>query len=103
MVDFLLNSDFSFITDIVKDENGVVTNDLVVGDITYQNQSIILLASKGEVKEDPTKGVGVHNYLEGNNGESLAREIRSEFVKDGMTVEKVSINIPTVQTVAYYK
>lgn len=102
MVDFLLNTDFTFVTDIVKDNDGKVVSDLVIGDITYQNQGIILLASKGEIKEDPTKGVGIHSYLEAHDGEGLAREVRSEFVKDGMTVEKITVNIPSVTTSAHY-
>lgn len=79
---------------ILLDENfslQVKNGTLVLGDTTYQNQKILLLAEKGEFKFRPMRGVGTKRYLETPNPDDLAREIRTEFIADGMTVNKISI------------
>lgn len=69
----------------------VKNGSLVLGDPTYQNQQILLLAEKGEFKFRPMRGVGTKRYLETPNRGELAREIRTEFIADGMIVNKISI------------
>ncbi|WP_298307284.1 hypothetical protein [Flavobacterium sp.] len=94
MKGILLNSDFT-----LKKVNGR----LVVGDITAQNQTILIIANKGSFKSRPMRGVGANLYLEDHKLEDLAREIRTEFIADGMTVN--SIKIPEtleVEIDAYY-
>jgi hypothetical protein len=90
---------------ILLDQNfGLVINNrsMVVGDVTYQNQMILLTANKGEIKEDPLAGVGVSNYLESSDSAGLAREIRSQFTRDGQKVSNISVVIPTVNVEASY-
>ena len=82
MIGILLDENFS-----LQLKNGT----LVLGDTTYQNQKILLLAEKGEFKFRPMRGVGTKRYLETPNPDDLAREIRTEFIADGMTVNKISI------------
>lgn len=81
--DILFNSDYS-----LKIENG----DFVIGESTYQHQRNLLLADKGEYKESPTIGVGVRRYLESERPSELAREIRLEFIADGMDVNAINID-----------
>lgn len=80
----------------------ITSGSLTIGDSGSQNQTILLLAGKGELKEHPQRGVGIRTYIESENIEDLAREIRTEFSLDGMKVEKININIPEVEIVANY-
>ncbi|MDM1557052.1 hypothetical protein HX126_21080 [Chryseobacterium indologenes] len=80
--------------DIILDENfdvKIEDGDFVVGESTYQNQNLLILADKGQFKMDPTVGVGVRRFLESNKKDDLAREIRQEFMKDGMIVKSLTI------------
>lgn len=76
---------------------------LVIGDTTAQNQKLLLYAEKGEIKENPIRGVGIRRFVESAEDGGLAREIRKDFALDGMTVNAISINIPTIQIDADYE
>jgi hypothetical protein len=82
MKDILLDSDFDLL---------IQHGDLAVGEATYQHQAILLKASPGEVKQSPTTGVGIDNFLLDEDKSLLLREIRSQFTKDGMSVRKVDM------------
>lgn len=83
MTDFLLDDDL----DLLISDDG----DFVVGESTAQHQKLLILADKTEFKEVPMRGVGARRYLEDSDPSSLAREIRTEFIADGMTVNKIKI------------
>lgn len=86
MKDFLLN-----------DNNDVDfgSNDLKIGVSDYQHQQHILIAQKGSLKEFPTRGVGIENYLNDGEIDEMVREIRSEFEQDGMSVNEISFDEQT--------
>jgi DNA invertase Pin-like site-specific DNA recombinase len=65
---------------------------MLVGDTTYQNQQMLLMAEKGDFKYRPMRGVGARRYLETSLVDELAREIRTELIADGMTVRKINLN-----------
>lgn len=69
----------------------IVDGDFAVGESTAQHQKILVLSDKGEFKEVPMRGVGSRRYLEDDSPDNLAREIRTEFTTDGMTVNKIQI------------
>lgn len=80
--------------DILLDENffPIITNgDFTIGESTYQHQKMLLLADKGEFKANPTTGVGSRRYLESYKSDDYAREIRLEFMADGMSVNSLKI------------
>ena len=79
-------------------ENG----DFVAGESTRQHQDLLLLADKGEFKQFPTVGVGIYRYLEGFNSNDLAREIRTEFNRDGMTVQSIKFIGSKIDITATY-
>lgn len=83
MTDFLLDDDL----DLLISDDG----DFVVGESTAQHQKILILADKTEFKDVPMRGVGARRYLEDSEPSNLAREIRTEFVADGMTVNRIKI------------
>lgn len=82
MKGIILNDDFS-----LKVKNG----SLAVGDSTAQNQKILILANKGDFKMRPMRGVGAARFLESEIPSDFAREIRTEFVADGMTVNTIRV------------
>lgn len=87
----------------VSKNNSLIVSGLVVGEITRQNQSVLLLAEKGEIKESPLAGVGISNYLDDENTDDMMREIRSQFANDGMKVRKLEISSGKIQINAKYE
>ncbi|WP_234111687.1 hypothetical protein [Chryseobacterium sp. R2A-55] len=80
--------------DIILDENfdlQIANGDLVVGESTYQHQRILIFAEKGEFKQYPKVGVGSKHYLESERPDNFAREIRQQFIADGMNVKQIKI------------
>ena len=69
---------------------------IALGDITEQNQRLLLSINKGEIKQAPLKGVGISNFLEEGNPQRLIAEIRGEFRREGLTIESLRINIGTL-------
>jgi hypothetical protein len=65
--------------------------DLVTGLADLQHQHLLLISNKGDWKESPTVGVGVHSWLKDDEPAGLLAEIKKEFERDGMTVNKVEI------------
>ncbi|WP_291122798.1 hypothetical protein [Flavobacterium sp. UBA6046] len=93
-------------TDILLDDTldlQIVDGDFVIGESTAQHQKLLILADKGEFKDVPMRGVGARRFLEDSDPSNLAREIRTEFVADGMTVSKIQIASDlTIQVDANY-
>lgn len=92
--DILLDSNFD-----VAEKNG----DFIIGDATNQHQAVLLAAGKGEMKQNPTVGVGIEAFLLDEDTGLLLREIRSQFSKDGMTVESVGISNNQLDIKAQYE
>lgn len=88
---------------VKKESNGLITQGLVLGDITFQNQELIVLAEKGEFKEMPTKGVGISSYLDDETPDSLLRAIRTELSNEDMEVKKVGFEEDKIVIDAKYK
>ena len=75
-----------------KDAAGKIAEGLVVGDILRQNQALILVLHKGELKSDPSVGVGLSDMLLDHDLLTWKREIREQMELDGQTVRNVSID-----------
>jgi hypothetical protein len=88
----MLNDAHDLQITIRKNTDGLIQQGLVIGKITYQNQELILLAEKGEVKAAPTKGVGIMSYLDDEVPDNLLRAIRTELATEGMKVDKVAFD-----------
>lgn len=80
--------------DILLDENldiSIKNGDFEVGESTYQHQQLLLLMEKGELKVFPKNGVASKRYLESYKPDEYAREIRQEFIADGLAVKSIHI------------
>ncbi|OWK99256.1 hypothetical protein AP75_01860 [Kaistella haifensis DSM 19056] len=80
--------------DFLLDKNNdlqISDGDFVVGESTYQHQKHLLMAEKGQYKQNPTIGVASKNYVERESPDEYARAIRQEFIRDGMKVHTLVI------------
>jgi len=77
---------------VVRDAEGKIISGIQVGDVTRQNQKIIILAQKGEIKETPTLGVGLASFIDDDDSSDLLREIRANLREDGQTVNSCGFN-----------
>lgn len=62
-----------------------------LGETLPQNEFLILMLNKGEIKTDPLVGVGVSDMLNDNDILGWKRKIRDGLKADGMIVEQISI------------
>lgn len=81
------------VTDILIDSTTydlqIVAGDFKVGDSTTQHQQLILVAAKGDFKLSPLVGVDAFKHLH-DHSNTLARDARVEFIKDGMQVRAIN-------------
>lgn len=88
----LLNNDFDLDIKVKKDAAGLITSGLVVGNSVYQQQTLLLVANKGEIKDRPLTGVGLNSFLLDDVGnDALFQEVSSQFSDDGMRVFSAKI------------
>lgn len=85
MTDLLLNEQFDLTID---------GGDLVAGEATQQHQELLLLLDAGELRQYPTRGVGLRNYLLEDAGVgAINSAVKREFEQDGMQVSRIQ-NLP---------
>lgn len=92
MIGIMLSDDKDVAISIKRNSNGLIIQGLMLGDITNQNQELIVIAEKGDFKEIPKKGVAISNYLDDEVPDSLLRAVRTELSLEGMNVKKVVLN-----------
>lgn len=78
---------------VQRDAAGLIAQGLEIGVTTFQNQALILQASKGEFKEYPTLGVGISDILGDNEATGWKREIALQLEADGMKVKAVDLDV----------
>ena len=87
---------------VVRDSSGRIVSGLTVGDILHQNQALILLFHKGDLKDDVSVGVGIDRMMLDNDRLSWSREIREQLEMDGQKVKDVTISETTIKIDASY-
>ena len=83
--------DYDLAIDVRRDNAGRISGGLVLGDILYQNQALILALHKGDLKSDVSVGVGIDMMLLDNERLTWTREIREQLELDGQKVDNVQI------------
>lgn len=78
--------------------------DLVLGTSVRQHQQLLLWIDKGALRQHPTVGVGLRNYLldEVRSG-TINAAVKRGFEDDGMRVTKVQLRGGAVQIEAHYE
>lgn len=92
MKGILLDNDYELQVAVKRNSEGLISESIVVGDITYQNQEIIIKTEKGELKEAPLKGVGALSFVDDDVPDNFLREIRVQLTQEGMKVNRVKFN-----------
>lgn len=95
-IDLQIDEDYGLMTD-------TAAHDLVVGDVTYQNQALILQAQKGEWKEKPMLGCGIGDMTNDEDTGNWKRAIREELGRDGIKVKQLKINGEQIEIDADYE
>ena len=75
---------------------------LLVGDVLRQNQALILTLHNGELKENPSVGVGISDMLLDNDPIYWKTLIKEQMEMDGQTVDKVRITNTGIQIESKY-
>jgi hypothetical protein len=91
-VGILLDNNYDLIIQVRRDAQGKISGGLSVGDVTYQNQALLLLAHKGEFKENPTAGVGITDMVNDNDFALWKREIANQIEGDGQRITRLSLD-----------
>lgn len=75
---------------------------LLVGDVLRQNQALILILHNGELKENPSVGVGISDMLLDNDPIYWRTKIKEQLEMDGQSVSKVTITKTGIHIEAKY-
>jgi hypothetical protein len=98
----LLNQDYD--ADIkVQRVDGLITEGLHLGDVTDQNAAIIIKMQPGELKSQPTVGVGIDNLLLDHDYLLYKHLIRQQLTAEGMRVNRLDIDNQNVEINVDYK
>lgn len=95
-------SDYDIVVQVRKDSYGKISSGLVLADILPQNQALILEMHKGELKENPSVGVGISDMLLDNDLQAWKSRIREQMEMDGQTVEGIAISRYSMSIDSYY-
>jgi hypothetical protein len=86
-----------------KDSEGKIEHGLMVGNTLPQNQALILLTEKGELKEYPLFGVGINGIINDNELEYWRKEIMDMMEQDGMTLSVLELTTKGLKIEGGYK
>ena len=87
-----LNENYDLEIRLRRDAQGKIASGMAVGEVTHQNQAIILFAHKGEIKEYPTVGAGLGDACNDEGFELWKREIGEQIENDGQRIETLIFN-----------
>lgn len=96
-------TDYDIDVKVQRDSSGKIVSGMVVGDILAQNQALILQLHKGELKEDPSVGVGISDMLLDSDLQNWSREIREQMELDGQTVDRIILTNDELRIEARYR
>lgn len=94
--------DYDLQVKVEKDRFGKIASGLVVGDILHQNQALLLGIRKGELKENPSIGIGLQDMLLEHNLIDIRNEIRQQLEMDGQKVNAIKVATDSVLIDANY-
>ena len=93
MIGILIDSDYQPL---------ISSGEIQLGEITPQNQAIIIQCHKGELKENPALGVGISDMLLDHDPLYWRVRIRESLELDGQSVDEVRITTSGINLKASY-
>ena len=94
--------DYDIEVKVKRDSYGKIVSGMIIGDVLHQNQAIILSMRKGDLKENPSIGVGLSDLLLDHNMLSIRSEIRQQLELDGQTVNSIMVSKSSIAIDAKY-
>lgn len=94
--------DYDIEVKVKRDSYGKIVSGMIIGDVLHQNQAIILSMRKGDLKENPSIGVGLSDLLLDHNILNIRSEIRQQLELDGQTVNSVMVSKSSIAIDAKY-
>lgn len=76
---------------VIRDATGKITSGLVIANTVEQNKALILIAHRGEFKNDPDLGVGLEDMILDEDYLKYRHRIREHFAKDGLHVTELDL------------
>lgn len=95
-------NDYDIEVNVKRDGYGKIVSGMIIGDVARQNQAIILSMRKGDLKENPSIGVGLSDLLLEHNLLSIRSEIRQQLELDGQTVNLIKVTESSIVIDAKY-
>ncbi|MBF1589929.1 MAG: hypothetical protein HXO19_02215 [Prevotella shahii] len=95
-------TDFTPTIHVRRDEQGMITSGLQVGDTLQQNQALILALNKGELKERPSVGCGIADMLMDHDPLYWRTLIREQLEMDRQRVNNIRITPKGIEIDATY-
>ena len=95
-------TDYDIAVKVTRDRYGKIISGLEVGNILHQNQAVILTMRKGDLKENPSVGVGLPDMVLEHDLMAIRNEIRQQLEMDGQTVNEVKVTSSSVTIDANY-
>lgn len=85
------NGDFALDINVIRDSAGRITSGLVFGNTLEQNIATILIAEPGDLKNNPSIGVGMRSALLDEDLLPYRHQIKEQFAKDGLDVKHLDL------------
>lgn len=95
-------TDYDIAVKVKRDKFGRIVSGLMVGNTLHQNQAVILIMRKGDMKENPSVGVGLPDMVLEHDLMAIRNEIRQQLEMDGQTVNDVKVTSNSVTIDANY-
>jgi hypothetical protein len=84
-----LDGNYELTITMRKDIEGKIISGLTIGKVTEQNQALLLLCQKGEIKHSPLIGIGINGICNDNDLAHWKREITEQIEGDGQRITKL--------------
>lgn len=87
---------------VQRDVNGLIIQGVTIGDVTEQNQALILELESGELRENPAVGCGIDGLANDNDIDEWTRKITKQMEADGQRISELKITESTFKMEANY-
>ena len=88
----LINDNYDLQVIPLRDGTGKIVSGLQVGNTLFQNQALILICHRGEIKESPLLGVGIEDTLLDESYDIWRRKITMQMEMDNQKVKNVQFS-----------
>lgn len=95
----LLNEAYDLTIVVRRNTNGFISQGMMVGRTTLQNQALLLGLHKGELKHAPSVGVGISSAILDHDLPYWRQRIRQELENDGLRIKELVFSNPEELTI----